>query len=114
MATSSNFEDTLVRVAPAGGAVVGTIHQGADSVVGLVMTAATSGNDYTSRVAGCVRNVVKFSGTAWTAGQRLSFDGTAFTHVITGLVVVAHAAAPATSAAIVGDVILRLPAPISP
>jgi hypothetical protein len=76
----------------------------------MPMTAATSGNTYTGKVMGLLRNVIKKSGTAWVAGQSLRFTGTKFaTTTINTQVSQASAFAAATSAAIVGDVILRYP-----
>lgn len=115
MPTSDNFSDTIIRVAPAGAVVAGTVYADAtDKVVCLAMTTAASGANFTAKVTGKVRSVLKVTGSAWTAGQRLIHDATAFTVYASGLgVVIAHAAVAAASADATGDVILELPNPLS-
>lgn len=110
MATSHDYEGTITRVAPTGGATAGNIIADAtDFVVCLAMTTAASGASYIAKVDGRVNGVAKSTGAAWTAGQPLAFASSVFTHIITGAHVVAHAAAAATAAATTGDVILNLP-----
>lgn len=112
MATSHDYDGTIRRVAPTGGATAGNIvNDTTDFVCALALTTATSGNSYTAKVEGLVKSVAKVSGAAWTAGQALAYSSgsSAFTHVITGAHVVAHAAAAAASADTTGDVILCLP-----
>jgi len=114
MATSHDWDGTLRLVAPAGGITAGDISNDAtDKVVSLALTTATSGNAYTGKVQGLVKGVSRVTGTAWTAGQRLAITtGSKFTHVTSGAIVVAHAAAAAASADTTGDVILCLPNPV--
>lgn len=117
MATSSHdFEGAITRVAPASGVTAGSVYSDTtDKVVYLALLTATSGSNFSAKVEGRVNGVAKISGTAWTAGQALAHDGTAFTHVVTGTVrVIANAAIAATSAAVTGDVILRMPSGPTP
>ena len=110
MATSHDFDGTLPRVAPAGGATAGNIVADAtDFVVCLALTTATSGNTYIAKVQGRVNGVARLTGAAWTAGQPLAWASSKLTHVITGAHVIGHAAAAAASGDTTGDVILCLP-----
>lgn len=109
----SNFEGTLELTAPAGGAVVGTpIYNSTSKMVVYPMTAATSGNTYTGRVAGMVINARKLTGVAWVAGQSLRFISStskwAKTTINTHVSQATAAGSPA-SADLYGDVILRFP-----
>ena len=109
---SSNFDDTLELTAPAGGAVVGTpIYNATSKLVSYPQTAATSGNTYTGKVNGMIKNARKLTGTAWVAGQSLRWlttnkwaKTTINTHVSQ-----ATAAGDPASADLYGDVILRFP-----
>lgn len=115
MPTSHDFDGAITRVAPAGAVVAGSVYKdGTDNVVYMALTSAASGVTFQAKVIGLVKAIRKTSGTAWTAGQRLANDGTAFTHVISGVVQVANAYVAALSADIAGDVILCLPTPVSP
>ncbi len=110
MPTPHDFEGTLQPLAPAGGAVVGTILKLSNELVCLPMTAAASGVAFVAKVRGRVNTVLANTGAAWTTGQRLAHNGTAFTHLLSGTaVVVAIAAAARAASATTGDVILRLP-----
>lgn len=113
MATSDNFEGTMALTAPAGGATTGNIIYNATSkLVVMAMTTATSGNTYTGKGNGLIRNSIKLSGTAWVSGQSLRWlssvskwaKTTINTHVSQGV-----AYGDATSAAILADVVLRFP-----
>lgn len=113
MATSDNFEGTMPLTAPAGGATTGTLIMNATSkLVSMPMTTVTSGNTYTGKVVGLIRNSTKLSGVAWVSGQSLRWlsstskwaKTTINTHVSQGT-----AYGDATSAAILGDVVLRFP-----
>ena len=111
MATSHDYDGTLPRVAPSGGVTAGTIYSDStDKVTYLCMMTATSGSTFTAKVEGRVNGVAANTAAAWTAGQPLAYAaGSGFTHIITGAVIVAHAAAPRAAAATTGDVILCLP-----
>ncbi len=110
MATSHDYDGTIRRVAPTGGATAGTIiADGTDFVVCLPLTTAVSGLAFTAKVEGRVNGVARNTGAAWTAGQALSFASSVFSHVVTGAKIVAHAAAAAAIADTTGDVILCLP-----
>ena len=111
MATSHDYDGCLIRVAPAGGATAGTIIADAtDKVVCLPLTTALSGANFTAKVEGRVNGVAANTAAAWTTGQPLAYaTGSGFTHIITGAVIVAHAAAPRAIAATTGDVILCMP-----
>jgi hypothetical protein len=111
MSTSHDYDGTLTRVAPAGGVTAGTIYaDSTDKVVYLAMLTAISGANFTAKVEGLVKSVAANTASAWTAGQPLAYaTGSGFTHIITGGVIVAHAAAPRAIAVTTGDVILCLP-----
>jgi hypothetical protein len=110
MATSHDFGGTIIRVAPTGGAVVGTIiGDTSDYVVCLPLTAAASGANFVAKVEGLVKGVSRATGAAWTAGQALAFVSSLFSHLTSGQRVIAHAYAAAASADTTGDVILCLP-----
>ncbi len=110
MATSHDFDGTLAFVAPnSTGAVAGTIYKiSATSAAVLALTSAVSGLAYTGKIAGRANGVTTTT-VAWTASQRLSHNGTAFSTLTSVLAVVAHAAAAKTAAAVTGDVILCPP-----
>ena len=114
MPTPHAFDGTITLVANTGGATVGTIYKNADGVVYLAMTTAVSGTSVVGKIDGRVNGVNKISATAWTAGQPLAHDGTAFTHVVSATRVVANAHVAAASAATTGDVILCLPGTLAP
>lgn len=125
---SSNFEGTMPFVANTGGVVIGTLVKMANLVTYLAVAPApgatttmsgstltvTSGHSVIGLVEGLIPTVNKISGTAWTAGQPLAYDGTAFTTVVSATRVVANAYGPATSAAVTGDVLLCLPNALGP
>jgi hypothetical protein len=110
MATSHDYDGTMTRVAPNGGVTAGTVYNDStDKVTYLCMVTAVSGANFTAKVEGRVNAVAASTGAAWTAGQPLAFASSVFTHVITGAVIVAHAAAARAATATTGDVILQLP-----
>ncbi len=111
MATSHDYDGNIIRVAPASGVTAGTVYADAtDKVVYLAMTTAISGANFSAKVEGRVNGVAANTAAAWTAGQPLAYaTSSGFTHIITGAVIVAHAAAARAIAATTGDVILCLP-----
>ncbi len=109
MATSHDYDGTLAFIAPnSGGATAGTIYKiSATSAAVLALTTAVSGLAFTGKIAGRVNGVTTTTVT-WTAGQRLTHNGTSFSTLTSVLAVVAHAAAAKTGAT-TGDVILCPP-----
>jgi predicted RecA/RadA family phage recombinase len=115
MATSSNYEGALELTAPTGGITVGTPRARADQdhparwhVAGGATTAVLGGK-FVGKLEGIFHNVVKAAGTAWTARQTIYWDNSAgnFTTVSTSNTLVGEAAADATSAAVLGDVLVK-------
>jgi hypothetical protein len=110
MATSHDYDGTITRVAAATITAGSIFNDTADSVVGLALTSAASGANFIAKVEGLVKGVAANTGAAWTAGQALAYaNGSGFTHLTSGLRVVANAAAARAATATTGDVILRLP-----
>lgn len=105
MAFSSNFEETIDLVA-SGAKVAGAIELvGGNLGMWLNDVATTVTGPF--KIRGRLNVVSKTASQVWTAGESLYWDGSsAFTNIPNGTPVVAIAAAPALSAATVGDVII--------
>ncbi len=77
-------------------------------IVGIVVNDAASGAEMEVQRMGLFEGLAKETGTAWTEGALIHWNGTAFSAaaLATGDLVVGYAAAAAASGATVGDVIL--------
>ena len=74
-ATADNFEGTITRVAPAGGATAGTlIYDSTMRALFLAMTTATSGNNYTAKAFGLIRGAPVSSAAAVLGGFPLTWS----------------------------------------
>lgn len=114
MASKSNYEGTVVAVAPAGGVTAGTVVFNASyRTLLLPLTSATSGATYTALADGCVVSAPVASAAAYAAGQSLAWS-TANSNlgaIVTGTTANAHAfpISAVASGATTADVVIHLP-----
>jgi membrane-bound inhibitor of C-type lysozyme len=114
MASSSNFEGTVLFTAPAGGVTAGTLSfDETRRVLNLPTVTATSGNTYAGKVDGLVVSAPCASGQAYTAGQPVlwSTGNTNLTVATTGTTVNHHAyaAKDIVTGSTTGDFLISLP-----